>query len=123
MNDLTAEQLAEWETYDRFEPIGGWADDYRLAFLCALITNIAISVYGKRGQKMKSPEDFTLKWLAGDLQEQEDREQKRQVQSMDEMKKQLMAIANAFKDKRKRTPVVKNKVVNNPHQSSNTNKK
>ena len=72
---------------------------------------------------MKSPEDFTLKWLAGDLQEQEDREQKRQVQSMDEMKKQLMAIANAFKDKRKRTPVVKNKVVNNPHQSSNTNMK
>ena len=72
---------------------------------------------------MKSPEDFTLKWLAGDLQEQEDREQKRQVQSMDEMKKQLMAIANAFKDKRKRTPVVKNKVVNIPHQSSNTNMK
>lgn len=56
---MTAEQIAEWEAYDRLEPIGGFRQDYRFAQLCCLIVDIAQAMAGKKGRRKKtSPFDF-----------------------------------------------------------------
>lgn len=98
LEKLTANELAEWEAFDRLEPIGGWRDDYRLAYLCSLLTNIAISQSGRKNIKMTDPEKFLLTW--GEYRFQNE---KVQVQSVEEMKEALLGIARAFGGKKKRT--------------------
>jgi len=53
---LTSTQISEWRAYDRIEPINrgeiGWA------MLCSVVSNIAISLYGKEGKRYTKPEDF-----------------------------------------------------------------
>jgi hypothetical protein len=55
-------QLSEWEAYDRLDPIGTWRDDFRMAYLSSLITNLTISVHGKKGAKTTNPIDFLPDW-------------------------------------------------------------
>lgn len=56
---LTSDQVAEWEAYDRLEPIGGFRQDYRFAQVCHLIYELAQSVYGKKDKRQRShPMDF-----------------------------------------------------------------
>jgi hypothetical protein len=89
---ITSSQLAEWEAYDRIEPIGGYRQDYRFAQVCHLIFDLAQSIYGKRGQRRKSsPMDF-MPWGP---------EQKVPVkkQTVEEMKQTMIA---AFKPKAKK---------------------
>jgi hypothetical protein len=56
LNELTSSQITEWMAYDRLEPIHmgemGWA------ILCSVASNIAISIYGKKGSKYTKPADF-----------------------------------------------------------------
>ena len=83
---LTSKQLSEWEAYDRIDPIGKWRDDYRLAYLSSLLTNLTISVHGKTGTKTTNPIDFMLDWDLGKLKEPK-------KQSVEEMKAVLGGIA------------------------------
>jgi len=84
LDSLTSRQLSEWEAYDRLDPIGTWRDDFRLAYLSSLITNIAICVHGKKGAKHTIPMDFMLDWDV--------KEKKINVQSVEEQKRILMDI-------------------------------
>ncbi len=89
MDHLNSVQLSEWEAYDRLDPIGTWREDFRMAYLSSLITNLTISVHGKKNAKQTNIMDFMPKWdLSGDTKEVK-------VQSLDEMKKALIDIANA----------------------------
>jgi hypothetical protein len=55
-------QLSEWEAYDRIDPIGTWREDFRMAYLCSLVTNLVISVHGKKGAKTTNVIDFMPEW-------------------------------------------------------------
>ena len=87
MDNITSKQFSEWEAYDRLEPIGTWREDYRLAYLCALLTNLTISVHGKQGTKSTNPIDFMLEWDLGKAKEPK-------KQSLEEMKTVLKGIAS-----------------------------
>ena len=98
---MTSEQLSEWEAYDKLDPIGTWREDFRMAYLASLITNIARSVHGKQGTTMTTLEDFMPDW-AGERKEVEPKKQ-----SVDEMKQLLLSIAsnqNKKLNRRKQLP-------------------
>jgi len=59
---LTSRQISEWEAYDRLDPIGRWRDEFGMASLQSVITNLAISVHGKKGSKMTEIKDFMPEW-------------------------------------------------------------
>jgi hypothetical protein len=101
LDQLTSKQLSEWEAYDRIDPIGTWREDFRLAYLSSLITNLTISVHGKKGAQHTSPMDFMLDWTG---------EKKiGKKQSVEEMKAVLMSLANTQNQKveKKNKPPVK----------------
>ena len=85
LDHLTSKQLSEWEAYDRLDPIGTWREDFRLAYLSSLVTNIAIQVNGKKGAKLTQPQDFMLEW-GKDKEEIE-------KQSVDQIKEFMMNFA------------------------------
>lgn len=102
MEQLTSVQLGEWEAYDRLDPIGTWRDDFRLAYLSSLITNLTLSVHGKKGVKMTNPMDFMLDWDGTMKQEPK-------KQSVEEMKEILMQFAKTQNKRveRRNTPPIK----------------
>jgi len=83
---ITSKQLSEWEAYDRLDPIGTWREDYRLAYISSLLTNLTISVHGKKGTKSTNPIDFMLNW---DLEKAKEPKK----QSVEDMKATLLGIA------------------------------
>ena len=84
---MTSEQLSEWEAYDRLDPIGTWRGDYQLAYISSLLTNLTISVHGKKGAKTTNPIDFMLNW---DVEKKNEPKK----QSIEEMKSVLLGIAD-----------------------------
>ena len=62
LDQLTSKQISEWEAYDKLDPVGTWREDFRLAYLSSLVTNISIKVHGKSGAKLTQPLDFMLEW-------------------------------------------------------------
>lgn len=89
MDQLTSRQISEWEAYDRLDPIGTWTENFRLAYLSSLITNLALSIHGdkKKGYKFTSPLDFMINWdIEGNKVEPK-------KQSVEEMKQMLMSFA------------------------------
>lgn len=92
MDQLTSTQLSEWEAYDKIDPIGTWREDFRMAYICSVISNLAISIHGKRGAKGRTAIDFMPEW---------DKVETEPVkQSVEEMKAVLLEV---FKPK-KRVP-------------------
>lgn len=87
-DNLTSKQISEWEAYDRLDPIGAWKGDFHMAYLAMTMTNLAISVHGKKGTKLCDLKDFLPNW-SGDLSESD----KLVVQSADDMKKFLLNFA------------------------------
>lgn len=45
--------MSEWEAFEYLDPSSDFKEDFRIARVCALITNIAQSVYGKKGSRPK----------------------------------------------------------------------
>lgn len=90
MDQLTSKQISEWEAYDRIDPIGSWRDDFRIAKLESLLTNIVQQLYAKKGSTptITTPLDFMVDWSG----EKGEVEQKKQ--STEEMKRTLLGIAN-----------------------------
>jgi len=110
LQELTSTQLSEWEAFNQLEPIGEWRSDFRASFLATVVTNIAKSVWGKKGAKMSKVDDFLFKWGEQEL-EQEYNEPKEQT--MEEMEQAVHAIARAFGGDKKNKPskiVPKNRV-------------
>jgi len=107
LDNLTSNQISEWEAYDRLDPIGEWRGDFQLAYISSLITNVAISVHGKKGAKLTQPQDFMLEW--GKEKEEV------QKQSTDQIKEFMMSFAKEQNKKvqlekgKSRPPVKKNK--------------
>lgn len=91
MEYLTAEQIDEWEAYDRIDPIGSWRDDFRMAMMCSLITNIARAVHSKKGVEMTTPEDFMPDWTG--------EEKGMKKQSVEDMKQVFLSIASSVNQK------------------------
>lgn len=85
MDQLTSQQISEWEAVDVLDPIGKWRDDYMMAYLISTISNIAISALAKKGTALTTINDFLPKW--GEEPEEP------QKQSVDQMKQVLLAIA------------------------------
>jgi hypothetical protein len=67
LDKLTGYELAEWEAYDKLDPIGTWRDDFRSAKLESLMLNIVNQLYAKKGSKpvITTPLEFMPDW-AGD---------------------------------------------------------
>lgn len=82
----------EWEAYDRIDPVGSWREDIRLAYLSSLITNIAISVHGKKSSKFTKVKDFMLIW------DEEERKASQSGQSTEEMKSMLLSFAETHNE-------------------------
>ncbi len=64
MEQLTAAQLTEWEAYDELEPIGEQRADFRIALLCMVIKNLAISAWASKGTKLATIGEFLdlMRW-------------------------------------------------------------
>ena len=91
--------------YNDLEPIDSeWRSDFRMAYMASLITNVNIKVYGKKGAKMTSIEDFMPEW------DEEARQMKLEapLQSLEDMKSTILGIASQqnkqVEGKRKRRP-------------------
>lgn len=89
MVELTAKQLAEWEAYDRLDPIGRWRDDFQMAYLASTMTNLAISIHGKKGAKLTQVIDYMPKW--------DEEKQEYKVQTVEEMKSVLTSLVSDSK--------------------------
>ena len=105
MDQLTSKQLSEWEAYDRIDPIGKWRDDFSLAKIESLITNIVQQLYAKKGTipVNTTPLDFMVDWSG------QGKYQIQKQQSVEEQKQILMSWANAQNRqvKKRNTPPVK----------------
>ena len=107
MEQLTSKQISEWEAYDRIDPIGTWRDDFRLAKIESLITNIVQQLYAKKGTKpvLTTPLDFMVDWTG-------DKGHEPKQQSVEEMKAVMMGFMNDQKkqaERRSKPPVKKMK--------------
>ena len=105
LDQLTSKQISEWEAYDRIDPIGSWREDFRLAKIESLITNIVQQLYAKKGSKpgLTTPLDFMIDWMG------EGKVNEPKKQSVEEMKSVLLGIAKGQNKKmiRQNKPPVK----------------
>jgi len=120
LDELTSVQLSEWEAYDRLDPIGKWRDDFRIASLTSVVTNIARTLYhdSKKGELvLTSPSDYMPKWNIDEEEEEEVLEDLpegmfrswtnqgwviREKQTMEQQKRILTGIVKASKVKGKK---------------------
>lgn len=92
LDELTSEQLSEWQAYNTLDPIGDWTNDFRLARLSALIVNTVNAILGKKGTyKIVSASEFMPDW--------NNEKPHPDQQSAEEMKETLMNIAGVKKKK------------------------
>lgn len=91
LDNLTSSQISEWQAYDRIEPID--MEKFGWAILCSVVSNIAISVYGKKGAKYTKPADFIPQYNLS--------EDKSEEQTVEEQKEILMRMVSLQKGKRK----------------------
>ena len=101
MDLLTSDQLSEWEAYDRLDPIGTWREDYRMAYIAAILTNLTIAVHGKKGAKQAELRSFMPNWSG--------EEEYKAPQSVEEMKEVFKAIVQASKEAQKKNEILKKK--------------
>lgn len=92
LEQITSEQLSEWEAYNRMEPIGEYRRDYRIAALSSLVYNFASSFGGKGKRKIAQIKDFMFF-----LEDEPPKEPEQQ--SVEEMKAALYSIAATSKKK------------------------
>lgn len=87
LEQLTSEQLSEWQAYNRLEPIN--RDEFGWAMLCSVVSNLALSIYSKKGThpKYTTPGDFIPKW------DSPSGEKEKPVQSIEEQKGILLHLA------------------------------
>jgi len=97
---LTGPQLAEWEAYDKIDPVGTWREDYRVAHLISTITNIARTIWHdkEKGElKLTDPKEFMPQF-----QKKGTKPKVEKYQSMEQMKETMLAVARAQNKKMER---------------------
>jgi hypothetical protein len=64
LDKLSSSQIADWEAYDKLDPIGTWREDFRFAFLMSFLQNIVSALYAKKNTTPKeyTPLDFMPIW-------------------------------------------------------------
>jgi len=82
--DLDSRQMAEWEAYNRLQPIGAKRLDFYFAYAMMQMTNLTISVYGKKGARQTKFDDFYPNWTG---------EKEEKVMSVEEQKAFWKAFA------------------------------
>lgn len=92
LEQLTAQQLAEWEAYNVLDPIGEHRDDARMGILASTFANIAASALGGKKGKTFKPEDFIPKW---------DGKGKSTTQTVDQMRDVLMGMSSSKRVRKK----------------------
>jgi len=92
LEQLTAGEIAEWEAYDRLDPIGDGRTDLHFAILMSQITNLFIGAYGKKGAKITKPEDYIIDWSGGG------QEKDAVQQSVDDMKSFMLSFAKSHNE-------------------------
>ena len=99
LEQITSAELSELQAYYRLEPFEEQRADFRIALVCSVLQNIALSVWGKKGAKMTSPSDFMPQWWGDD----EDASYGTpEVQTVEEQKSILLSIARFFGIKKKK---------------------
>lgn len=81
------DQIIGWETYYRIHPPESLRQDFRMALLTSVITNIAIGSHGKAGAKLSETADYLIDW---DYIKEEETPR----QSVDEMKAFMLSFAS-----------------------------
>lgn len=95
LSQLSSSEITEWYAYDKLEPID--SEQWGWAVLCSVVSNIAISIYGKDRKKYTTPEDFLLK---GSGLEKHTKES--EIQTVEEQKQILLNIAKIQNEKVKK---------------------
>lgn len=80
LEDLSAEQVTEWEAFNRIQPIGAKRMDFYFSYLMTAIHNIAVGFSGSKDAKQFKMEDFVPNWTGIEKEEESD------VMSAEEMK-------------------------------------
>jgi len=121
LDELTSVQISEWEAYDKIDPIGTWRDDFRMANLAAIITNIVNCLYSKKGSQLKltTPLDFMPDWS-------NDKKEVSIKQSPEEMKESLLRFVKIHNKKieslkTSRVPKQTRKKRNDEHRNNDSN--
>lgn len=117
LNELTSVQLCEWEAYDRLDPIGKWRDEYIIAQITSVITNIANAIYCEEGKQPAKTNaiDFLPVW---DSEKRKDiQQEEKNKQSAEDMRMALMSIATVHNKK------LQAKDIKNIRKRASTNKK
>jgi len=92
LDQLTSNQLSEWEAYDQIDPIGTWRDDYLMAYIASVLTNIFNAEHCEKDKEpiRTAPIDFMPIW---DVAEQKKQTKiKIQRQKAEDMKNILMSF-------------------------------
>lgn len=97
------------------DPIGEWRKDFHMAYLVSIITNIVRVLYAKKGTEpvMSAPGDFMPQWGVDEEEQEEVPDDVirswtdsgwvvRGKQTVDQMKRILLGIANTAESKEKR---------------------
>lgn len=75
---LTARQLADWEAYDKIEPVGQYRTDHMMGMLCSLIKDSLTSIFGKKGNKPKPTHPWTWAyWMEEDYNKVKEEQEKK----------------------------------------------
>lgn len=100
---MTARQLAEWEVFLEIDQLETTKNDFRLAYILTVITNLFISAFGKSGGEKAKLEDYLIDWW---------NENTKEPQTVEDMKQFLMSFAKAQNTKvaqKKNEPVKRQK--------------
>ena len=62
LNNLTAEQITEWEAFNRIQPIGARRFDVYFSHFMTTLHNIAIGFSGNTNAKQFKADDFAPNW-------------------------------------------------------------
>jgi hypothetical protein len=62
LNVLTAQQISEWEAFNRIQPIGSERYDFYFAQLMTTFHNIAVGFSGSKTAKQFEMKDFIPNW-------------------------------------------------------------
>ena len=86
LGQLSSKEITEWRAYDRLEPID--KEEFGWATLCSVVSNIAISIYGKKGSKYTAPTDFLPEYENTSVVKE------KKEQTVEEQKKLLLMIVS-----------------------------
>ncbi|MFP4046752.1 MAG: DUF4035 domain-containing protein [Bacteroidales bacterium] len=96
LEQLTSEQISEWQAYDQLDPMGEVREDIRHSRLLSLIANLFKARFGKKSTKMSKPLDFMPQWY------EEPEYQVVDENSVDQAKSLFKSIATVFGKKNKK---------------------